>query len=151
MGSGETKAKAGFVGSYLIHKAAHLPSLPGPLWVPVVPSSSASPSSPGTTQVSPVSLIIETSGSTMNAANPWLATVSKGTKKRTFVQFLFTVLVPHGFLRLPAGSRVFFFSLTHSLVSVLVLFLCFSSPWQECGGGQREDTGQVVLLPLLAY
>lgn len=87
----------------------------------------------------------------MNAANPWLATVSKGTKKRTFVQFLFTVLVPHGFLRLPAGSRVFFFSLTHSLVSVLVLFLCFSSPWQECGGGQREDTGQVVLLPLLAY
>lgn len=48
------------------------------------------------------------------------------------------------------GAGVFF-SLTHSLVSVLVLLLCFSTAWLECGGGQREDTGQVVLLPLLAY
>lgn len=86
----------------------------------------------------------------MNAANPCLATVSRGTKKRSFVQFLFTVLVPHGFLRLPEGKRVFS-SLTHSFVSVLVLLLCFSSPWLECGGGQGEDTGQVVLLPLLTY
>lgn len=140
MGSGETKAKASFVGSYLIHKAAHLPSLLGPLWVPVVPSSSASPSSPGTTQVSPVSLIIETSGSTMNAANPWLATVSKGTKKRTFVQFLFTVLVPHGFLRLPAGSRVFFllntqFSFCFGFVSLL--FQSLAGMWWWPARGYR--------------
>lgn len=66
------------------------------------------PTSPGTTKVSSVSLIMETCGSTMNAANSWLATVSRGTKKRSLVQFLFTVLVPHGFLRLPEGSRVFF-------------------------------------------
>lgn len=45
----------------------------------------------------------------------------------------------------------FFSSLTHSLVSVLVLLLCFSSPSLERGGGQQEHTGQVVLLPLLAY
>lgn len=51
---------------------------------------------------------METCGSTVNAANPWLTTVSRGTKKRSLVQFLFTVLVPHGLLRLPAGRRVFF-------------------------------------------
>lgn len=86
----------------------------------------------------------------MNAANPWLATVSRGTEKRSLIQFLFGLLVPHGFLRLPAGSRGFS-SLTHSLVSVLVFLLCFSTAWLECDGGQREDTGQVVLLTLLAY
>lgn len=52
---------------------------------------------------------------------------------------------------LQVAGFVFFPSLMHSLVSVLVLLLCFSSPGLECGGGQQEDTGQVVLLPLLAY
>lgn len=43
-------------------------------------------------QVSSVPLMMETSSSTMNAANTWLPTISKGMKKRSLVQFLFTVL-----------------------------------------------------------
>lgn len=68
----------------------------------------------------------------MNAANPWLATVSRGTKKRSLVQFLFTELVPYGFLRLPAGSRVFFllntqFSFCFGFVALL--FHCLAGMW----------------------
>lgn len=127
--------------------------------------AAASRTVPSTTQVSSVPFLMETSGTTMNAVNTWLPTISKGTKKRSLVPFLFTVLysslMASSDCLQQAGRHFYFFyffsfffiffSLTHSLVSVLVLLLCFSSPSLERGGGQQEDTGRVVLPPLLAY